>query len=247
METYDHIELSEEDKVEALRRMREERHYAMERQRYTESLTRERQFKRYTAEEYYRAFKKDFPIDEKREVAYAKIVMRLCCYFSNDPRFNDKANELSLRKGLLLFGGVGVGKTTLMQMFRQNQVFSYRVISCRQVESQFAINGPETLDRYSVNYQIPINSNPFGHTEIGYCFDDLGTENPGTKHFGNVKNVMTDILLNRYDSKLDPRSTHLTTNLSVDEIESTYGSRVLDRIREVFNVIGFDPKAKSRR
>lgn len=247
METYDEIELTGEETAEALRKGREEKHYKMERERYNASLRTERKFKRYTAEEYYSAFGKIFPINEEKEKDYALIVKLLCYYFSGDIRFNNPNKELNLKKGLLLFGGVGVGKTTLMQMFQQNQAYSYCVVSCRDVESEYTVNGADAIHRYSINQSIAINSNPYGQVEIGYCFDDLGTENPGIKHFGNTKNVMTDILLNRYDNKTDPRSTHLTTNLSVDEIESTYGTRVLDRMREVFNIIGFDEKAKSRR
>lgn len=247
METYDDVILTEAEKTEALRKAREEKHYTKQREEYLQHINKPRQFVTYTAEQYYKAFCKDWPIDEKEEKEYSDVVKRLCCYFAGDKRFNIASREWDLSKGILLFGGVGVGKSTLMQIFQVNQSFSYRLISCRQAESEFLIDGPATLDRYSVNYPTAVNSNPFGHTEIGYCFDDLGTENPGTKHFGNVKNVMTDILLNRYDSKMDKRSTHLTTNLNVDEIEATYGTRVLDRMREMFNIIGFSADVKSRR
>lgn len=241
MENYDHVTLDDED----LRKAREEKHYKLERERYMASLTELRQSKTFTAEEYYKCFTQIFPVDEEREKEYALIVKRLCCYFSNDSRF--ETTDLKLNRGILLYGGVGVGKTTLMQAFRQNQAFSYRIISCREVEGQFASEGEEAINRFSVNYPVAVNSNPFGHQEIGYCFDDLGTENSNTKNYGNAKNVMTDILLNRYDTKLDPRSTHITTNLSAEEIEKTYGTRVMDRITENFNLITFPAKAKSRR
>jgi DNA replication protein DnaC len=160
-------------------------------------------------------------------------------------RFNTET--LNLKKGILLYGGVGVGKTTLMQMFQRNAAFSYRVINCRDVETEFTIQGHESIERFSRLQPIAVNSNPYGHAEIGFCFDDLGTENAVTKHFGNAKNVMTDILLNRYDYKLDYRATHITTNLAVSEIEKMYGTRVLDRIAESFNVIAWPAEAKSRR
>jgi len=199
----------------------------------------------YSAEDYYRCWTDIFPIDEKKERPYSVIVKRLCCYFSGDKRF--ETADLKLSKGIILFGGVGVGKSTLMQMFQRNAIFSYRLISCRDIESDFSVHGFETIDKYSKLCDIATNANPFGHQQIGYCFDDLGTENAITKHFGNAKNVMADILLNRYDDKLDPRSTHITTNLSVDEIEQFYGTRVIDRIRENFNMITFDKDASSRR
>jgi DNA replication protein DnaC len=241
LENYDQITLDDED----LRKAREEKFYRLEREKYMQGLNGSKPSKSFTAEEYYKAFTQLFPIDKKAEKEYNLIVAVLCCYFSNDKRF--ETADLKLRKGILLYGGVGVGKTTLMQAFRQNQAFSYRIISCREVEGHFATEGEEAIKRYSINYPVAVNSNRYGHQEIGYCFDDLGTENSNTKNYGNAKNVMTDILLNRYDSGLDPRSTHITTNLSGDEIEKTYGTRVMDRITENFNLITFPVKAKSKR
>lgn len=200
---------------------------------------------KYTAEEYYKAFTNIFPIDEEREKDYVKIVKRLCAYFSNDPRF--ETNDLKLNRGILLFGGVGVGKTTLLAAFRQNMAFSYRIISCREIESDFSTDGDEVVQKYSFNFPIPVNSNPYGHQELGYCFDDLGTETSVSKHYGKAKNVMAEILLNRYDNQLDFRATHITTNLSESEIEEIYGTRVLDRIKQSFNIIAFPEDAKSRR
>jgi DNA replication protein DnaC len=241
LEAYDDIDLDEED----LRKAREEKHYRLERERYMQSLNEIQQAKSYTAEEYYKAFTQLYPIDEDREREYATIVKRLCCYFANDKRF--ETTDLKLNRGILLFGGVGVGKTTLMQAFRRNQAFSYRIISCRDVQGQYATDGEDAIRFFSTNYEVPVNSNPFGHHVIGYCFDDLGTESLNTKNYGNSKKVMSEIILNRYDNGLDPRSTHITTNLTAEELEAAYGTRELDRIRENFNLIVFPANFKSRR
>jgi len=77
-----------------------------------------------------------------------------------------------------------------------------------------------------------------------YFFDDLGTEN-NLKYFGNECNVMTEILLSRYDLFVSRQMlTHLTTNLNSSEIEDIYGTRVRSRLREQFNLIAFDANAK---
>lgn len=241
METFEHIELTAEE----LRRAREEKHYRLLREKWLADVKSQKPPVRFSADEYYSGFTQKFPIDEEREYAYMVIVKQLCRYFANDARFDTA--EFSRSKGILLFGGVGVGKTTLMEVFQRNALFSYRVVSCREVEAQFAIEGNEAIEKFSRLLPVAINSNPYGHQEIGYCFDDLGTENAVTKHFGNAKNVMADILLNRYDSKLDPRATHITTNLTLEDVEKFYGTRVLDRIAENFNIITFDKDAKSRR
>jgi DNA replication protein DnaC len=52
---------------------------------------------------------------------------------------------------------------------------------------------------------------------------------------------MAKILLSRYDIFTSKKiQTHITTNLSASEIESVYGNRVRSRMREMFNLIGFE-------
>lgn len=171
-------------------------------------------------------------------------VSLLCYYFSGDERF--ELEGYSLKKGLCLFGGVGVGKTTLMEKFFQNQKQSYIIKMCREIEDEFSQDGDKVFKQYGLSKQVSINSDPYGHQIVGYCFDDLGTE-PQSKYYGKSVDVMAEILLNRYDKRLPFTETHVTTNLSTDEIYQRYGSRVSDRMQEMFNIISFDTSCKSRR
>lgn len=55
---------------------------------------------------------------------------------------------------------------------------------------------------------------------------------------------MDEILLSRYDIfKEKHRKTHITTNLNAQELKTRYRSR----LREIFNLIGFDELAKDKR
>ena len=84
-------------------------------------------------------------------------------------------------------------------------------------------------------------------TPKAYCFDDLGTETT-SKYFGNDCNVMAEILLTRYDLfKEKGIITHLTTNLSATEIESQYGNRLRSRMREMFNLFGYEESSEDKR
>jgi len=229
--------LTEEESAEALRLAREKRHFHEKEIAYKKSLAEAFKPAKFTADQIYQYFKLQYQIDDDNK----EIVTQLSLYFSGDSRFKG-----DLSKGLILFGGVGVGKTSMLKFFQRNQIFSYRLISCRDVETQFALEGDTSIDYYSTNPQIPNNSNPFGHQVIGFCFDDLGTES-NSKYYGKEKNVIAEILLNRYDNNLPKNSTHITTNLSVKELSDAYGSRVTDRIKEMMNVIQFDKDTKSRR
>lgn len=243
VEQFDHIQLTEEETKEALRVAREAKHYLIEREKYNEKLRAERAAVKYTWEEIMGFYRERFTIDPDNE----EIVINLCKYFACDDGFKGDSN-----KGLLLFGGVGIGKSTLMQFFTRNQKASFRLINCRDIESDFSSDGEKSVQNCSYNIKIATNSDRFGHTEMGFCFDDLGTEANG-KHYGKEKNVMAEILLNRYQNIVDERGkcvgkwTHVTTNLSADELMTQYGSRVIDRMKEMFNIIVFPENAKSRR
>jgi DNA replication protein DnaC len=59
---------------------------------------------------------------------------------------------------------------------------------------------------------------------------------------------MAAILLTRYNLfKEKGLITHLTTNLSVAEIESIYGNRLRSRMREMFYLFGYDENSKDKR
>lgn len=237
LENYDDIQLTEDEVMEALRKGREDKHFRLKREAYNEKLRKERDPLKFTYSELFTLFQNSFDVD----VDNAPIVMNLARYFTDSPLFDG-----NLKKGLLLVGGVGIGKSTLMDFFKRNQKHSYRMLSCREIESDFSSDGEKSVQYCSYNIQIATNADPFGHQEIGFCFDDLGTEANG-KHFGKEKNVMAEIILNRYDNKIPYHCTHITTNLTADQIREQYGSRVTDRMREMFNIITFGKDAKSRR
>ena len=118
----------------------------------------------------------------------------------------------------------------------------FGIISTRQIVSEFMQSGYEVLEKYSRgNFSHDIR------TPKTYCFDDLGTETT-SKYFGNDCNVMAEILLTRYDLfKEKGIITHITTNLSATEIESQYGNRLRSRMREMFNLYGYEEGSGDKR
>lgn len=165
------------------------------------------------------------------------VFKALCRYFTGHESFEKMGDGYSLKKGIMLCGNVGRGKTTLMSLFRANKRQSFRLISCRDLADRFATEGHELLHNWSRPINVPSHIDTFYQNEIGVCFDDLGTES-SKKNFGNEVNVMENILMNRYDLGVMPfYYTHVTTNLSGDQIEEFYGTRVRSRMREMFNMI----------
>lgn len=246
---YSEIELTEEEKAEALRAAREKKAAAIEAKKYWEKVTAQQTYMKYSAIELYyklvqsrNAHGKPFIVDDDNR----EQVKRLCVYFACD---EERASQMGidLTKGLLLMGNVGVGKTHLMSFFFQNQNASYVMVNCRTVEDKWINQDKGTIDYYSNAHPYAVNADPFGHNMFGMCFDDLGTENSPSKAYGEEKNVLADIIMNRYENRLPYNMTHFTTNLSAHDLGLKYGTRVRDRMREMCNQIQFDNGAKSRR
>jgi len=170
-----------------------------------------------------------------------EIIYKLLVYILQDNAGAEKYN-LSFRKGILLSGPVGCGKTSLMNIIRHLQPPENRFIMkpCRDVSFEFIQEGSSTIHKYSKQ----AFKNDIPRT---YCFDDLGTEN-NLKYYGNECNVLAEILLSRYDLFVSRHMlTHLTTNLNSSEIEEIYGTRIRSRLREQFNLIAFSESAKDKR
>jgi hypothetical protein len=176
--------------------------------------------------------------DDNRE-----IFELLCQYFSGDPGF-ELSGQYSFEKGILLRGPIGCGKTSMMKMFGSNTFRPFGVTACLNIADAYQMEGAEALYKYS-NLMPVIPQMNHGFSEIGHCFDDLGTEDE-KKNFGNQVDVMQNILYKVYDNRLLGH-VHMTTNLGGDQIETMYGSRIRSRMREMFNLIKFSTEAKDRR
>lgn len=163
-----------------------------------------------------------------------EILLKLSNYFVRDVE-SCKKFEIDLKKGILLSGPVGCGKTSLMRLLKFIIPFqrSYEVISTRNIVFGFNHVGFKTVEDYGSS---------------GYfCFDDLGVEHRG-RYFGKDCAVMGEILLSRHELFQRYKvKTHITTNLSATELEERYGQRVRSRMRELFNLLAFDANAKDKR
>lgn len=252
---FEHIELTFEESEEALRVAREKKHNEIEQIKYFERIRSIPVIPLFNAQLAFEGLKKTkssnggpFKIDEENK----DVIRQLCLYFANDKRFETEYN-LSLSKGICLSGPVGVGKTHLMAFFQRNPLQSFMMPSCTKIENKWVNNGasePYTIndigiiEHYSVEQQAP-NDEIYLHKSLGICFEDLGTrENTTQKRYGEDKNVMAEIILNRYSNRIPFNQTHFTTNLDAKGIEEKYGTRVRDRIREMCNYIVLQGKSR---
>ncbi len=165
------------------------------------------------------------------------VMTKLLCWFMQDEAQALKAG-IDLRKGIMLTGPVGCGKSSIMKIIRGLVVPQMRFLikPCDQIAWEFTQEGYQAIWKYA----------PETNTHM-ICYDDLGFESV-VSYFGSTCSTMEQVLYLRHRGFIDKGIiTHITTNLNSNEIEDRYGARIRSRMREMFNVISFPPGGKDKR
>lgn len=148
-----------------------------------------------------------------------------------------KRGRFDPHKGLWIHGQIGSGKSTMLEIIRRfcgevrpkvnGDKYSFRTTNAIEVCGKFSKHGYEGLDEY-------INKRR-------QAFDEVGSESVPIGYYGTAENVFQYILQRRYDTRYDD-FTHVTTNLTEDQISEFYGARIYDRCREMFNFVEMNGK-----
>jgi len=137
--------------------------------------------------------------------------------------------------GLILYGGVGNGKTTLARsicelisiLFKKDEWTGKGVAKFSALElSKMMLDSP---DRY----------NQIKNCELLFI-DDIGIEPASVKSWGNECSPVTELIYSRYDKQL---FTLATSNLNDTELKDRYGIRISDRFNEMFEKVYFPGKS----
>lgn len=249
LDSYKDIDLTDDEICEAmigakrkkealLKRQELERVAAENRKKLTSrhwNFEQTKNFMKYRAE---KLFEGKFKLDEYNE----PVFNLLCHYFSFEEEFVAMAtgmgvNNASLKKGVVLAGNFGTGKTWLMRLFQKNNRQVYHIAHAKDVAKSFHIGGEEAIEKHYSKIKNAFQDPTVLFQEYsGFCMEDIGAEDL-KNNFGNKTNVIGDIIEARYVNECLGEWFHGTTNLTGAQIEQFYGGRVSSRMRENVNFI----------
>jgi hypothetical protein len=199
-------------------------------------------------------YNSDFFIDKNDTIVFEYLFY----YFLKDTDYCN-ARGINLDKGILLVGGNGVGKTTILKMFIDFFTFGRcKDYSMSELGEKVSIEGITYLDTINFKYD--------------FYLDDIGSEMKSV-HFGQQIEVFSSILkrfeavnfpaympdesyLTTYTEntgysskrKNNKKAAHIfaTTNLTLEDFQTRYCHRVYSRLAGSFNIINF-PTTRDKR
>lgn len=186
------------------------------------------------AKKYYRKRYRQFLVDDNNK----NYLNLLCKYFAEDKTF-ETIHKGELHKGIYAFGNHGTGKTSSLEIIQEiSKKYALKnlwfpIVRARKVVERF--NTEKNKD-YIVRY----------YSRGCFCFDDLGAEDIASNVFVFGKqDIFIRIMEARYDEFVSKGTkTHITTNLTIQDIKKRYGARVEDRFVEMFNFLEIQGNSK---
>lgn len=232
---FEHVQLTEEEKASVISKanlikfLRLKQEAVMKEKKEREAVAKKALYEEWTAQRFFKhARERSWEFGKKlvENENTLPLLKALCFKLSNDPRYETELGY-DLRKGLIVRGSPGLGKSYAVKLLSANPIRNIQIITMNEITSSVIDSG----DFKGIN---------FGEYSIVY-FDDVGTE-----YFGDnaIKRYGSDI--NWFKSYMEefyakyPGAFHrlmFSTNDSFEGLEKKYGYRVRSRLAEMFDVI----------
>lgn len=183
--------------------------------------------------------RRQFVIDDNNR----SVIRFLLYYFNGCPLAEEvfPGRGYKLHKNIMLQGGVGVGKTMLMQVFSEYLMrirsprFFYN-LSVTQMVNYYTLHN--NLDRFTFNEE---ENRGFQCTPVNICLNDIGIQDK--TFFGMDTGLLTDEFLHARNEIWTQygKCAHLTTNLDDKALHKRFErndgfGRLIDRFK-TYNII----------
>ena len=131
-------------------------------------------------------------------------------------------------KGVMLCGGVGTGKTTLLKILRRCSGAVY--LSVTDIVGSLLTDGWGFAECSCTKYQ-----------RYGMIIDDLGQESD-LQHYGTKLSRFLELMIERRYQRFekDGIMTVIATNLQPKDIEVAYGERTVSRLAAMVDIVPFN-------
>jgi len=144
-------------------------------------------------------------------------------------------------KSVFITGSIGIGKTAMMKVIQ-------RLFKDTQRRFKW-VSGYELKDLSETLTIMEIKSLYGAGLKCDLYIDDIGFS-IDVKRYGNTVNIISEIIMDRYELFISSGfKTHISSNITasiknneknIPTIERLYGARVLDRIKEMCDLIIWD-------
>lgn len=181
-------------------------------------------------------------ISEMLFMCYKHEVEKRRIPFQDDKDTRDKIEKAAkwltgeYKVGLLLYGSIGSGKSTLGRAISK----LIGILFCSSISSErkgvYRVSALELAKNVADD---PTYFNKLKNQELLFI-DDIGTEPASVKSWGNEFSPVTELLYARYDRQL---FTIATSNLKDADFGERYGSRISDRLEEMFERVFYQNKS----
>lgn len=192
-------------------------------------------------------YQKDLIIDFEETLENLKVLFN---YFLQDQEFfncrhlRGDISKPSFKKGLLIIGGYGLGKTDYFKVFER--------VFAGFTEFRFKFyTSTQLVNKYEL-CKSPLDKRQFykNMARKKMFIDDLNSERFAS-NYGKI-DLLKDVLYLRYDRNLvtfvscNYSDVNQCVNQTLRDLGLRYGARIYDRYFEMFNIIEFKGKSFRR-
>ncbi len=153
--------------------------------------------------------------------------------------FIDGLDNSKKSKGLLIIGGIGCGKSIMMRVYQKlfkDSTRGFKWVNAGSLKDMMdELSVSEIKEMYGYDCKMDL------------YIDDIGVGFNMTNKFGNKINIISEIIMDRYELFIsEGYKTHFSTNLfphidnnpdNTPTLKIIYGNRVYDRMKEMCQLV----------